>query len=114
MASGQKISERGMAAGLRALNRVASSPALDRLGLRDQAVKALNGAGRNGTRVATSAGRTFAAAQRLSRPARQRTASDPDRPDLFDLTPTEEQQLLRDTVGEFALQQVRPAAAGGR
>jgi alkylation response protein AidB-like acyl-CoA dehydrogenase len=100
-----------MAAGLRALNRVASSPALDRLGLREQAVKALNGAGRNGTRVATSAGRTFAAAQRLSGPARQRTASDPDRPDLFDLTPTEEQQLLRDSVGEFALERLRPAAA---
>jgi alkylation response protein AidB-like acyl-CoA dehydrogenase len=112
MASGQKISERGMAAGLWALNRVASSPALDRLGLREQAVKALNGAGRNGTRVATSAGRTFAAAQRLSSPARQRTASDPDRPDLFDLTPTEEQQLLRDSVGEFALERLRPAAAG--
>ena len=112
MASGQKISERGMAAGLWALNRVASSPALDRLGLREQAVKALNGAGRNGTRVATSAGRTFAAAQRLSSPARQRTASGPDRPDLFDLTPTEEQQLLRDSVGEFALERLRPAAAG--
>jgi alkylation response protein AidB-like acyl-CoA dehydrogenase len=111
MTSGQKISERGMAAGLRALNRVASSPALDRLGMREQAVKALNGAGRSGTRVATSAGRTFAAAQRLSTPARQRPASDADRPDLFDLSPTEEQQLLRDSVGEFALQRLRPAAA---
>jgi alkylation response protein AidB-like acyl-CoA dehydrogenase len=111
MASDQKISERGMAAGLRALNRVAGSPALDRLGLREQAVKALNGAGRNGTRVATSAGRTFAAAQRLSGPARQRTASGPNRSDLFDLTPTEEQQLLRDSVGEFALERLRPAAA---
>jgi alkylation response protein AidB-like acyl-CoA dehydrogenase len=112
MAGGQKISERGAAAGLRALNRVASSPALDRLGLREQAVKALNGAGRSGTRAATSAGRTFAAAQRLSRPARQRPASDPDHADLFDVTPTEEQRLLRDSVGEFALQRLRPAAAG--
>jgi alkylation response protein AidB-like acyl-CoA dehydrogenase len=111
MASGQTISERGIAAGLRALNRVASSPVLDRLGLREQAAKALNGAGRTGTRVASSAGRSFAAAQRLSGPARQRTASDPDRSDLFDLTPTQEQQLLRDSIGEFALRQVRPAAA---
>jgi alkylation response protein AidB-like acyl-CoA dehydrogenase len=112
MAGGQKISERGMAVGLRALNRVASSSALDRLGLREPAVNALNGAGRNGTRAATSAGRTFAAAQRLARPARQRTASDPSRNDLFDLTPTDEQQLLRDSIGEFALRQVRRAAAG--
>jgi alkylation response protein AidB-like acyl-CoA dehydrogenase len=112
MADGQTISERGMAVGLRALNRVASSTALDRLGLRQPAVNALNGAGRNGTRVATSAGRTFAAAQRLARPARQPTSSDPSRSDLFDLTPTDEQQLLRDSIGEFALRQVRPAAAG--
>ena len=38
-------------------------------------------------------------------------ASAPDRLDLFDLTPTDEQQLLRDSIGEFALRQVRPAAA---
>jgi alkylation response protein AidB-like acyl-CoA dehydrogenase len=111
MADDQTISQRGMAVGLRALNRVASSTALDRLGLRQPAVNALNGAGRNGTRVATSAGRTFAAAQRLAHPARQPTTSDPSRRDLFDLTPTDEQQLLRDSIGEFALRQVRPAAA---
>jgi alkylation response protein AidB-like acyl-CoA dehydrogenase len=110
MASGPTIPERGMAAGLRALNRVASSPVLDRLGLREQAARALSGAGRNGTRVATSAGRTFAAAQRLPHPALQRTTSDPDRHDLFDLTPTAEQRLLRDSVGEFAMRRVRPAA----
>jgi alkylation response protein AidB-like acyl-CoA dehydrogenase len=104
-----KLAERGMAVGLRALNRVASSPALDRLGLRDQAVRAAGGAGRNGARAATSAGRTFLAAQqRLSSPARQRP--DAQRRDLFDLTPTEEQQLLRDAVGEFAAQRIRPAA----
>jgi len=111
MASGQKISERGMAVGLRALNRVASSPALDRLGLRDQAAWALHGAGRNGTRAATAAGRRFAAVQRLSRPARQRTDAEPGRSDLFDLTATEEQQLLRNSVGELALARIRPAAA---
>jgi alkylation response protein AidB-like acyl-CoA dehydrogenase len=110
MASGDKLAERGMAVGLRALNRVASSSALDRLGLRDQAVRAVGGAGRNGTRLATSAGRTFAAAQRrLAAPARQRTRS--ERRDLFDLTPTEEQQLLRDSVGEFAARRIRPAAS---
>jgi hypothetical protein len=110
MATGEKLAERGMAIGLRALNRVASSSALDRLGLRDQAVRAVGGAGRNTTRVAASAGRTFAAAQqRLSSPARQRTGGRRD--DLFDLTTTEEQRLLRDSVGEFAMQRIRPAAS---
>jgi hypothetical protein len=111
MSTGEKLAERGMAAGLRALNRVASSSALDRLGLRDQAVRAVGGAGRNGTRVVTSAGRTFAAAQqRLTSPARQRSGAQPRR-DLFDLTPTEEQQLLRDSVGEFSAERIRPAAS---
>ena len=110
MASGDKLAERGMAVGLRALNRVASSSALDRLGLRDQAVRAVGGAGRNGTRFAASAGRTFTAAQRrLAAPARQRTRA--ERRDLFDLTPTEEQRLLRDSVGELAAQRIRPAAS---
>src|ERR1700761_5945550 len=112
MSSGEKLTERGMAVGLRALNRIAASPALDRLGLREQAVRAVGGAGRGGTRAATSASRRFAAAQRrLPTPARQRPDTDGERRDLFDLTPTEEQQLLGDAVGEFAMERLRPAAA---
>jgi hypothetical protein len=104
------ISERSMQISLRALNRVASSDALDRLGLRESAVRLLHGASRNGARTATSAGRTFAAATKLAKPARQPRASGTRRPDLFDLTPSDEQQLLRDSVGEFARQRLRPAA----
>jgi hypothetical protein len=96
-----------MAVGLRALNRVASSQAIDRLGLRDPAVKLLHHASRTTGRTASRAGRTFAAAQRLSRPVRQPHARSSD---LFDLTPTDEQQLLRDTVSEFALSEIREAA----
>jgi alkylation response protein AidB-like acyl-CoA dehydrogenase len=107
MASPPNIAERGMAVGLRALNRVASSGAIDRLGLRDPVTNLIHGATRTGARTAATAGRTFAAAQRLSRPARQPTA----RPsDLFDLTPSEEQVLLRDSVREFGRQRLRPAA----
>ena len=65
-----------MAVGLRALNKVASSSAIDRLGLRDPAVRLLQQASKTTGRTAARAGRTFAAAQRLSRPARQpRTGS---------------------------------------
>ncbi|MGA2013350.1 MAG: acyl-CoA dehydrogenase, partial [Solirubrobacteraceae bacterium] len=66
MASPPKIAERGMAVGLRALNRVASSTAIDRFGLRDSTVRLLHGASRTTARTAASAGRTFAAADRLS------------------------------------------------
>src|SRR3982074_2792714 len=107
MASQPNIAERGMAVGLRALNRVASSTAIDRLGLREPAVRLLHGASKTTGRTAARAGRTFAAAQRLSRPARPpRTA----RSDPFDLEPSDEQQMLQDSVREFALARLRKAA----
>jgi len=96
-----------MAVGLRALNRVASSDAIDRFGLRDPAVRLLHGVTKNGARTAATAGRTFAAAQRLSRPARQPRGP---RNDLFDLQPSDEQQMLRDAVREFAIDRLRPIA----
>src|ERR1039458_4380090 len=58
-------------------------------------------------RTAATAGRTFVAAQRLSRPARQPKARHSD---LFDLTPDDEQQMLSESVRDFALAQLRPAA----
>jgi alkylation response protein AidB-like acyl-CoA dehydrogenase len=107
MAPEPNIAERGMAVGLRALNRVASSSAIDRLGLRDPAVRLLHQASKTTGRTAARAGRTFAAAQRLSHPARQPRGP---RTDLFDLEPSEEQQMLRDSVREFALAKLRTVA----
>jgi alkylation response protein AidB-like acyl-CoA dehydrogenase len=98
---------RSMQVALRALNRFASSQVIDRIGLRDPAERFLHGASKTTMRTAASAGRTFAAAQKLTRPARQPRASGAG---LFDLTPTDEQQLLRDSVRDFALERLRPAA----
>jgi alkylation response protein AidB-like acyl-CoA dehydrogenase len=107
VAANPNIAERGMAVGLRALNKLASAGAIDRLGLRDPVTGLIRNASRTTARTAATAGRTFAAAQRLSRPARQPRA----RPsDLFDLTPSDEQSMLRDSVREFALAKLRPAA----
>jgi alkylation response protein AidB-like acyl-CoA dehydrogenase len=107
MASQPKIAELGMAAGLRALNWLAASDLLDRLGLREPTERLLHGASKGTARTAAQAGRTFAAAQKLSSPARQPKAP---RTDLFDLEPTDEQQMLRDSVREFGLDKLRPAA----
>ncbi|HEY1510365.1 MAG TPA: acyl-CoA dehydrogenase family protein [Solirubrobacteraceae bacterium] len=107
MSSQTNIAERGMAVGLRALNRFASSDLVDRLGLRGQAERLLHETAKTTMRTAATAGRTFAAAQKLSRPARQPKAG---RSGLFDLTPTDEQQMLRDSVREFALAKLRPVA----
>jgi hypothetical protein len=96
-----------MAAGLRALNRFAASPVIDRLGLRQPAERFLHSASKTTARTAANAGRTFAAAQKLTRPARQPRAKTPD---LFDLQPTDEQQMLSESVRDFGLEKLRPAA----
>ncbi len=103
----QDLPARSMQVALRALNRFASSPVIDRIGLRDPAERFLHGATKTTMRTAAGAGRTFAAAQKLTRPARQPRASGAG---LFDLTPTDEQAMLRDSVREFALDRLRPAA----
>jgi alkylation response protein AidB-like acyl-CoA dehydrogenase len=54
-----------------------------------------------------TANRSFSAVTKLARPARQSRAPAPE---LFDLTPDEEQQMLRDAIRAFAEEKVRPAA----
>ena len=107
MASQPNLAERGMAAGLRAINWLAASDVLDRLGLREPTERFLSGASKTTARTAARAGRTFAAAQKLSGPARQPKAP---RIDLFDLDPDDEQQMLRDSVREFGLDRLRKVA----
>ncbi len=107
MATQPNIAERGMAVGLKPSTRSPPRALIDRLGLRDPAVRLLHGATKTTARTAATAGRTFAAAQRLSRPARQPKAR---RSDLFDLTPSDEQQMLRDSVRDFAMERIRPLA----
>ncbi len=108
MSPQQNFAERGMAVGLKAINALAGSDLIDRFGLRQPTERFLHGASRTTMRTAARAGRTFAAAQKLSKPARQPKAG---RRDLFDLTPSDEQQMLRESVREFALDKLRPAAA---
>ncbi len=94
--------------GLAALNRLARSKTLDRLGLKKPTEKALYQASRTGFKVAGTAGRQFKAVKQLLRPARMETLKPSD---LFDLTPTEEQTMVVESVRRFAEQALRPAAA---
>src|SRR5258707_7517793 len=103
----QILADRGMAVGLRALNWLAASDLLDRLGLRQPTERFLLTASKTTARTAARAGRTFSAVQKRSGPARQPKAG---RTDLFDVTPNEEQQMLQDSVRDFALDKLRPAA----
>ncbi len=94
-----------MGAVLSALNRLASTTILDRLRLRKPIERGVFQAARAGF---GAAGRTFTATRRLTTPKRLAPAPAHD---LFDLTPSDEQQLIRDTVAEFAAERLRPIAA---
>jgi alkylation response protein AidB-like acyl-CoA dehydrogenase len=103
----QTLAERGMAVGLKAINAFASSDLVDRVGLRKPAERILFNGSKQTMRVAGNAGRIFKATQKLGQPERQPKAKPSD---LFDLTPTEEQQMLVESVKDFALDKVRKAA----
>jgi alkylation response protein AidB-like acyl-CoA dehydrogenase len=101
------LTDRGMGLALRGLNRFAGSKVIDRVGLREPTEKALYQATKHGFRTIGTVGRTFAAAQQRGRAERL----EPSKPKgLFDLTPTDEQRMLRDAVREFAAAELRPAA----
>ncbi|HEX8780128.1 MAG TPA: acyl-CoA dehydrogenase, partial [Nocardioides sp.] len=90
-----------------ALNRLAQSDLLDRVGFRKQAEQAVFTTTRNGFKAATAASRQFTRSGSRtpgSRPAAAKAAG------LFDLTPTEDEQMLVDVVTEYATEVVRPAA----
>jgi alkylation response protein AidB-like acyl-CoA dehydrogenase len=97
-----------MGLGLRVLNRFAGLPVVDRLGLRKPAEQVLYQATRTGFRTVGALNRGFSATRKLAQPSRLPSSRAPE---LFDLSPSEEQQMLRDTVQGFALEQLRPQAA---
>jgi alkylation response protein AidB-like acyl-CoA dehydrogenase len=101
------MAERSMGFGLRALNRLAGSSLLDRIHIRKQVERMIFQGTKNGFRSATAAGRTFKAAQKLGKPARQAKGKSKG---LFDLTPDEEQQMFQEAGRAFAEEKVRPAA----
>ena len=91
------------------LNRLAQSDLLDKVRLRKPTEQVVFSVTRSGFKTMTSASRTFARAGKRGKqgvrvPPAQGTG-------VFDLTPTEDEQMLVDVVTEFAQEVVRPAAA---
>ncbi|MCD4535278.1 acyl-CoA dehydrogenase family protein [Nocardioides sp. cx-169] len=91
------------------LNRLAQSDVLDRVRLRRPAEQAVFTVTRGGFKTLTAASRTFAVSGRAGEPGVR--AMPAPTPGVFDLTPTEDEQMLVDVVAEFAEEVVRPAAA---
>lgn len=97
-----------MGAGLRALNRIASLKVMERAATRRTVANVLGTASRAGFGAALAMNRPFKAARQLLKPLRPAKAP---LQDLFDLTPTDEQQMIVDAMQRFAAEALRPAAA---
>ncbi len=102
------LAERSMGLGLRALGRIAGSDVVDKLGVRKPAERVLYRATRDGFKAAGAASRSFTVVStRGKKPARLSTTASSG---LFDLTPSDEQQMLQESFKAFATEQLRPAA----
>jgi hypothetical protein len=97
-----------MGIGLAVLNRIASSPTIDRLGLRRATERAVYQGAKSGFQAAGAAGRTFKRVKGSGKPSRQSTHSSAG---VYDLNPTEDQEMIVAVVKEFAEEVLRPGAA---
>ncbi len=93
---------------LSAMNSIASSSWVDKLGLRKSIEKLTYQGTKTGFQALGATTRQFKNVTRLLQPARLEAPKGAK--DLFDLSLTEEQQMMQDTVRRFAEDQVRPAA----
>ncbi len=96
-----------MGIGLQVLNRIAGLPVIDRLGLRKPTQKAVYHGARTGFQTAGAVNRTFKRVKGKGKPARVGAARESG---VFDLTPTEDQQMMVQVVSEFAAEVLRPGA----
>lgn len=101
------VPEKTMGFGLKVLNRFAGLSLVDKLKLRKPSEQLLFQATRAGFVGIGAAARSFAAVNKLVRPARLTPGRERE---LFDLTPSEEQQMLREAVSAFADAELRAAA----
>src|SRR6476469_6871598 len=92
-----------------ALNSLAQNPLIDRLGIRKQTEQVVFTTTRGGFRVMGAASRTFSRKGKPSAEGVRVPSADPK--GVFDLTPTEDEQMLVDVVTELAAEVLRPAAA---
>lgn len=91
-----------------ALNRLAQSDLVDKLGMRKTTEQTVYRVTAAGFRTATAAGRTFA---RVGKATGGKRVPSAEGKGLFDITPTEDEQMLVDVVSEYAAEMLRPAAA---
>lgn len=101
------VADRSMGLGLRALGKFAGSDLVDKLGIRKQSETVVYRATRDGFRAVGAANRTFKQVQgNGKKPVRLK----PSGSGVFDLTPTDEQQMLGEAFRDFGAERLRPNA----
>ncbi|MFD4328227.1 acyl-CoA dehydrogenase family protein [Nocardioides sp. NPDC058538] len=91
------------------LRKLSQSPALDRLGVRKQTEQVVFTVTRGGFKTMAATSRAFKKKGKRGVPGVRVPNAIPQ--GVFDLTPSEDEQMLVDVVTEFAAEVVRPAAA---
>ena len=90
------------------MSRITSSDLVERLGLREAIEKLTYQSTKTGFRALGASARQFKAAKKLIKPERLDVPAQPK--NQFDLSLSEEQQMMRDSVLGFANEVLRPAA----
>ena len=110
MASSESMSlaDKGQRLGLRLIAKAGGLPGLKDKEVRAKVERYLYKGAVTGSKAQTAAGRAFTKKQGSGDPARAATAK--PKP-LFDLTPTEDQQMIQGVARELADEIIRPAAA---
>lgn len=103
------IADRGQAFGMRLITMAGGLEALKNPVLRGRVEKVLYRSAKSGFKAQTVAGKAFAKKSGSGSPTR--AASTKPRRE-FDLSPTEDQQMIQEAARELATEVLRPAAAG--
>ncbi len=90
------------------MSKITNSELVERLGLRETIEKLTYKSTKTGFRAIGATSRQFKAAKKLIKPERLEAPAQPKT--QFDLSLTEEQQMMRDSVLSFANEVLRPAA----
>jgi alkylation response protein AidB-like acyl-CoA dehydrogenase len=101
--------ERAMGHSLKALSLLATSPLVERLGLSDSMEKLVYRGTKAGLKAATGAAKRAGPVVKLLTPDRMQ-GTEPKRTDLVDLTLSDSQELVRDTMARFAKERMQKAA----
>ena len=90
------------------MSRIAGSTLIDRMGLRETIERITYQSTKSGFQALGAASRQFKSVTRLMKPERLEAPAQPK--DQFDLSLSDEQQMMRDSVQRFADEVLRPAA----